>query len=443
MTPLAMHLVVVLLILVCATANHDSAAAPLPCGLQELPLNLNFEFDGSPTTRYTALVRGRAGNAIIQMAHVRLFAGEHGGSAEPWAQFVRMSVDGRGPLVYAPRIGKMAFCTVDDRIEDMKALKQRCPFRNQKVKYVPGQSMSKGRCGNDQRFHQNYNYFRGRRDALRYYLATADEMAAPEIRQWEKVMAPLQAFKPKRPNWLGRNDAVIHLRISHPDDQVIQLCKDALKRQHLCSLRLDLIPIELFKNETCQKFATTPPFEFYEKLLQERGRRQAQASGVPYNPGKPGGWDNVWIVGENKVLSSNLVRRLVSELHFKKYPGGRGSSKESAPLYDIWLVKSANYIIQTYGTFSWTSAFLSHAKEIHKPYTTHNWANAWSEEAALFVDDQPEYIYHNIEEGRYFLSAAEVLADNNSPFVATVGERGNYPPPPNKTFPSPVVQCER
>ena len=324
MTPLAMHLVVVLLILVCATANHDSAAAPPPCGLQELPLNLNFEFDGSPTTRYTALVRGRAGNAIIQMAHVRLFAGEHGGSAEPWAQFVRMSVDGRGPLVYAPRIGKMAFCTVDDRIEDMKALKQRCPFRNQKVKYVPAKYVE-GSVRQRPEVPSELQLLSGAARRPQVLFSNCRRDGSSGDQQWEKVMAPLQAFKPKRPNWLGRNDAVIHLRISHPDDQVIQLCKDALKRQHLCSLRLDLIPIELFKNETCQKFATTPPFEFYEKLLQERGRRQAQALAYLTTPESPAvGTTNCRIVGENKVLSSNLVRRLVSELHFKKYPGGRG-----------------------------------------------------------------------------------------------------------------------
>ena len=55
---------------------------------------------------------------------------------------------------------------------------------------------------------------------------------------------------------------------------------------------------------------------------------------------------------------------------------------------------------------------------MHKPYTTNNWANYWAEEAALFVDDQPQYIYHNVEEGRYFLSAAEVLeSGKGSAFV--------------------------
>jgi len=203
-------------------------------------------------------------------------------------------------------------------------------------------------------------------------------------------------------------------------------------------LRLDLIDLGLFQNGTCEKHATTPPFEYYKELLAQRGLREAAATGQPYDPQKPGGWDNVWIVGEPKVVASNLVRRLTSELHMKKAPGMSANHKDTGPLMDIWLVKTAKYIIQTYGTFSWISAFLSHAKEIHKPYTTHNWANMWAEEGALFVDDEPEYVYHNVEEGRYFLTAEQVLADKESPFVITVGERARYAAPPIATTPSPL-----
>ena len=95
----------------------------------------------------------------------------------------------------------------------------------------------------------------------------------------------------------------------------------------------------------------------------------------------------------------------------------------AGPLEDIWNIKSAKYIIASYGTFSWMGALLSEALEIHKPYTSNNWANYWAEEAALFVDDQPQYIYHNTEAGRYFLSAGEVLKEKGTAFVEGVLQR--------------------
>ena len=408
------------------------------CGSDILPIDLSAEYHGDRSIRFQALSRGRAGNAIIQSAHVRMYAAEHGGSAAPWAQFGRMKPDGLEPEVWGPRFGAMAFCTIDPKDTSViRSGASRCP-QPSKIKYVPGALMSKGRCGEDSRFHQNYNYFRGRRDALRYYLATSDELEYPELQRWEAVMAPMKVWRPKRPPWLGDNDAVVHIRISHhPEEQLKFLCKNAANHKHLCSLRRNLIPDELFRNGTCQMHATTPPFEYYKNVLKERGKRQAAAEGKSYDPRKPGGWDNVWIVGESKVFSSPSVKRAVAELHLKKAPTS-GGNKDIGPLLDIYTIKSANYIIQTYGTFSWIGALLSRAREIHKPYTTHNWANTWAEEAALFVDDQPEYIYHNVEEGRYFLSAEDVLAETNSPFVTTIHERAAYTLPPNQTWPTPV-----
>ena len=88
-------------------------------------------------------------------------------------------------------------------------------------------------------------------------------------------------------------------------------------------------------------------------------------------------------------------------------------------------------MIQSYGTFSWVGAFLGRAKEVHKPYTSNNWANHWAEESYLFVDDQPEYVYHNTETGKYFETAAEVLAATDTAFVRGVLSRPkphNMPP---------------
>ena len=139
-----------------------------------------------------------------------------------------------------------------------------------------------------------------------------------------------------------------------------------------------------------------------------------------------GGWDNVWLLSDPVGHRSALAQRLVKELGVK-VPFRHSDRGFAGPLEDIWNIKSARYVVTTYGTFSWVGAFLSEAVEVHKPYTTNNWANYWAEEAALFVDDQPQYIYHNSEAGRYFLTAAEVLQlDRGSAFVEGVLQRRTF-----------------
>lgn len=64
----------------------------------------------------------------------------------------------------------------------------------------------------------------------------------------------------------------------------------------------------------------------------------------------------------------------------KKYFGGCATLKEFGFIYDIWVVKFVDYIIQMYGMFSWTSVFLFYVKEIYKFFITYNWVNMWLEE---------------------------------------------------------------
>jgi hypothetical protein len=95
------------------------------------------------------------------------------------------------------------------------------------------------------------------------------------------------------------------------------------------------------------------------------------------------------IVFQLICVISDLAKRLVKELGVK-VPFHHSGTGYAGPLEDIWSIKSARYIIASYGTFSWVGAFLSRAVEIHKPYTSNNWGNHWAEESSLFVDDQPE-----------------------------------------------------
>jgi len=305
----------------------------------------------------------------------------------------------------------------------------------------------------DSKFHQNYNYFRGpNRDAARYFLATADDLSPQELGAWEKVMAPVRVWKPK--TWLGENDAVLHLRFfedtrrvhsgtgtpcdhgdpktRHPcpaDSSVPLACYIAQRRTHLCSWHRDLVDDKLFFDGTCERYIIAPPFEFYKKLFEGRSAREAQRTGAPPKPGGVGGWDNVWLLSDPKGHNSPTAKRLVSELGVKV--PFKHSDRGPGPLEDIWNIKSAKYIIQSYGTFSWIGAYLSRAVEVHKPYTSSNWANHWAEESALFVDDQAEWVYHNMETGDFFQTAAQVQASaQGSAFVRGIETRpkaGNMP----------------
>jgi hypothetical protein len=273
-------------------------------------------------------------------------------------------------------------------------------------------------------------------------------------------MAPNKVWKPKP--WLGSNDAVIHLRIFEdrrrvdkttgtpcdhgdkktrapcpPGSSVALACQNALKYTHLCSWTRDLVEDSLFTDGTCDEHLFNPPFSFYSNLFETRAKKEEERTGKPRVG--PGGWDNVWLLSDPTGHNSDLAKRLVSELGVK-VPFRHSDRGFTGPLEDIWNIKSASYIIQSYGTFSWVGAFLSRAKEIHKPYTSNNWGNHWAEEAQLFVDDQEEYIYHNTEEGTYFMTAQEVMKATNTAFVKGVLNR-----PSKKMFapiPSNKAACE-
>jgi len=289
-------------------------------------------------------------------------------------------------------------------------------------------------------------------------MATADDLEPEELAAWEKAAAPVEIWKPKP--WLGPNDAVLHLRFFEDTRQVDKTtgapcdhgspkeraacpagtatslaCWNALTHTHLCSWHRDLVDDKLFTDGTCDQHVFAPPLAFYEKLFQERAAKHPNSK-----EGSVGGWDNVWLLSDPKGHNSAVAKQLVGRLGVK-VPFEHSDRGYAGPLGDIWSIKSANYVIQSYGTFSWVGAFLGNAKEVHKPYTSNNWANHWAEESSLFVDDQPEWVYHNTETAEYFQSAQDVLAAYpNSAFAAGVKAR---PKPKVLPIGSTSADCAR
>lgn len=202
-------------------------------------------------------------------------------------------------------------------------------------------------------FHQNYNYFRGKRNATRYFLETADRLSAPELASWEAAMSPLEVWKPSP--WLGPNDAVLHLRFFEDrrlgnfdtgkpcppasssrksgamvgssscsdgkggaNERVSFACLNALRHTHLCSWRRDLVDDALFTDGTCDAHLMAPTFDFYKMLFDARARRTAalkeggggdSVSGdARRGGGSVGGWDNVWLLSDPVGHHSDLAK---------------------------------------------------------------------------------------------------------------------------------------
>jgi hypothetical protein len=181
------------------------------------PIDLSLERDGVYGDRVTASInngyRGRSGNAIIQYLVVRLNAAAGGGFAVPWSGLVRMGNTGgkagedAEALVWGPRLGKLATCGSTDHSFP-------CPKASTGLSLIqstlPKSTAKQGCPANDAKFHQSYEYFKGKREATKYFMATADDVSAEELAAWEKTMAPIKVWRPTA--WLGPNDAVMHLR---------------------------------------------------------------------------------------------------------------------------------------------------------------------------------------------------------------------------------------
>lgn len=82
---------------------------------------------------------------------------------------------------------------------------------------------------------------------------------------------------------------------------------------------------------------------------------------------------------------------------------------------DFTFLTKASHLILTYGTYSWLAALLSRASEVHVPFTRGAYEGLWYPAPLLLVDDAPEYVYHDVEDGgRGFLSAAMLVAQDTT-----------------------------
>jgi len=370
-----------------SAAALDEAAAPFAAHL-----TVNCQY------------RGRLGNQLIQSTYCGLYAITLGVRA--W------------PPVCVNKGNNTGAMKIADAAGNDNALGECVPWHPSLVPpaaelatatVFPPQSTE----GRRDTFHQNYEYYRGQRDRVR-------RMAVPDGPYWlaedDGGMIP------------GEDDVVIHLRLFEMG--AAHLCTaealaSACERwghPRECSYWSEGVEPQV-RESACLDAAAHPPFEYFARILAER---EAKVSGAHRPP-------VVHLVYEPKSATHPLVERLRTEL-----VGGDG-----APLRVVERVRSAHAdmqfilatraaIITTGGTFSWFSAFASSAREIHTSFTSNLWDSIWYPAHALFVDDMPEYHFHDTEAGRYFMTGPEVLA-SGTPFAEAVAKRERDPMPRDRT----------
>ena len=118
----------------------------------------------------------------------------------------------------------------------------------------------------------------------------------------------------------------------------------------------------------------------------------------------------IWILSENPSNAKAVA--IASQIGGKVRSVSNSGCKPNPDLPvacsafdDFAFLMRSKRVLLGWGTFSWLAAYLYsyEKKEIHSPI----WPHVRDQQAGLFVDDDPTWIYHSDEQ--YFLSASEVL----------------------------------
>lgn len=255
-------------------------------------------------------------------------------------------------------------------------------------------------------YHQNYEFFRGRRDHVRRLLRPA----------WSTVPGPAYtdglwgSDARDRP---GPTDVVIHVRVAFAPWHI---CSTGYRAQR-CSRKTGKTgygtKCPAGPKKDCLSTAAHPPVEYFQRILADR------ESVVP-GAVRP---ECVWLVADPEIARSGLMSKLRTGLVDGSGAPVRIEERVRTAHDDLAFVANAAVIVTTGGTFGWFAAFLSSAREVHVPYTRAGWEQLWWPSHALFVDDQPGWWYHDIEAGGASFSNASTVLAEPSAFARAVAVR--------------------
>ena len=175
-----------------------------------------------------------------------------------------------------------------------------------------------------------------------------------------------------------KDDIVIHLR-------TYRTCKASLATEPDYTL-----------SDNSNSYFQDPPYEYYKTILD---KMKAQEH-----------FGQIWLVSRCG-LRNKIALRLTEEYGCKLSP-----YEQKNQIEDFLFIYGAMRIIMAPSTYSWWSAYLSNAREIHYPLLGDWWGGKLRH---CMYPDEERYIYHVIESGkppRYFLSH-EVVYKEASAFL--------------------------
>lgn len=126
----------------------------------------------------------------------------------------------------------------------------------------------------------------------------------------------------------------------------------------------------------------------------------------------------VWIVRQHSKTGKYKAHKGTTHYKLLQEFGARVAVGESEQ--DHFLARNAPVFIGSFGTYTWTIAYLAGGREIHLPYDSRIAAGStWNRWSDLFVDDDPRYVYHDCFVSNKSQTAQEVLAAD-TPFARAV-----------------------
>ena len=232
-------------------------------------------------------------------------------------------------------------------------------------------------------FHQHYDNFRGLRERVRLMLEPGPFLSNDDV--------PL------------KSEVVVHIRMweGFGCGNDANGCPGNKICQKSWPLAFGYAPDRDAKK--CGYYAPHPPVNFFRDVV--RGRHQ---TGV-----QP--WTKMWIVAEPRARKSPYLRAILASLEDEPLLPSVELRAPNEAHVDFTFLTKANNLILTYGTYSWLAALISRASEVHVPFTRGAYEGLWYPAPNLLVDDAPEYVYHDVEEGgQGFLSAAMLTAQDTT-----------------------------
>lgn len=104
-------------------------------------------------------------------------------------------------------------------------------------------------------------------------------------------------------------------------------------------------------------------------------------------------YSRIFVIAQPNMYNHQIVRDLKRNFHAELY--------QDTPIGDWSFAVMAPILIGSFGTFTWTAAYLSEGNSIHLPYLSDcERGSHWHPGHDLFIHDDPRIVYHDVANPR-------------------------------------------